>query len=489
MEVMGGERSGASQMIKLFRLKGMKVFVLLLDILFVYASYLLAYKLIFRGHIPPAEWESFLDYAPWLGLFTIVPYYMFYLYDFAGRQKPSTYLYNLVLAHVVFVAELIVLNYWLKTFSLPRSVVVIAFGVQLVLTFGLRLLIFLIQSKGIGRKRAMVIGGHGHLAMDSLETILAKGRTWLDIRQIVVIPEGEETPPECSWSHIDVVLLAHDLPANLKSAVIRAAGLRRIEVLLIPDFYELSLVNAESQQLDDLMVYSIMPPQLSLLERMMKRSVDLLVSSLLLLAALPVMLCMFLLIPLTSKGRALFVQERIGRHEKPFHLLKFRSMVDNAELSTGPVLAEAGDARITRLGQFIRSTRIDELPQLINVLKGNMSLVGPRPERAYFIDQFKAELPHYTYRLMVKPGLTGLAQVKAGYATSPEDKLRYDLLYIKNYSPLLDLRILFQTIMVVLKREQSRGVARSPQSSAGSGLEKLTAGSAEYSAPPKRIHG
>ncbi|MNT54158.1 UDP-N-acetylgalactosamine-undecaprenyl-phosphate N-acetylgalactosaminephosphotransferase [compost metagenome] len=165
-------------------------------------------------------------------------------------------------------------------------------------------------------------------------------------------------------------------------------------------------------------------------------------------------------------------------------------MIDNAEQSTGPVLAGDLDARITRLGQFIRATRIDELPQLINVLKGDMSLVGPRPERAFFISSFKLELPHYTYRLMVKPGLTGLAQVKANYTTSPGDKLRYDLLYIKNYSPLLDLRILFQTIMVVLKREQSRGIRAETKSAEGFGLEKiLNTTASELPAPSKQLHG
>ncbi|WP_433944525.1 sugar transferase [Paenibacillus sp. SN-8-1] len=478
-------------MIRLFRFKSMKVFVLMLDCLFVYASYLLAYKLIFQGDIPQQEWGSFLDYAPWLGLFTVVSYYMFYLYDFAGRQKPGTYLYNLVLAHLVFVVELIVLNYWLKTFSLPRSVVIVAFFTQLLLTFGLRLLIFYIQSRGIGRKRAMVLVSREHSDLSGLEQMLSKGSAWLDIQYVIAMGQDEEnTPLGSMWESIDVVLLAHDLPADTKSSLIRAAGTRQIEVLLIPDFYELSLVNAEPQQLDDLMVYSIMPPHLTLIERAMKRLVDLFISSLLLLAASPIMLLMFILIPMTSRGKALFVQERIGLHEKPFHLLKFRSMIDNAEQSTGPVLAGDQDARITRLGQFIRATRIDELPQLINVLRGDMSLVGPRPERAFFISMFKSELPHYTYRLMVKPGLTGLAQVKANYTTSPGDKLRYDLLYIKNYSPLLDLRILFQTIMVVLKREQSRGIMAETKSAAGLGLEKiLNTTVPELPAASKRLHG
>ena len=158
---------------------------------------------------------------------------------------------------------------------------------------------------------------------------------------------------------------------------------------------------------------------------------------------------------------------------KPFMGFKFRTMVDNAEGKTGPVLAAERDQRITKLGGLLRSTRLDELPQLINVLKGDMSLVGPRPEREYFIKQFEQQIPHYIYRMTVKPGLTGLAQVKGKYTTSSSDKLRYDLMYIKNYSLLLDLKILFQTILVVLEREQSKGVAHSPRSGQAGQLADL----------------
>jgi lipopolysaccharide/colanic/teichoic acid biosynthesis glycosyltransferase len=133
-------------------------------------------------------------------------------------------------------------------------------------------------------------------------------------------------------------------------------------------------------------------------------------------------------------------------------------MVNDAEKKTGPVLAADKDPRITPIGHFIRATRIDELPQLINVLKGDMSLVGPRPEREFFIRQFEKDMPNYKYRMTVKPGITGLAQVMANYSTTVEDKLRFDLMYIRNYSFANDIKILLQTIRVVLQREQAKGV-------------------------------
>jgi len=134
-------------------------------------------------------------------------------------------------------------------------------------------------------------------------------------------------------------------------------------------------------------------------------------------------------------------------------------MIKNAEKHTGPVLAKEKDPRITSLGRIIRPLRIDELPQLVNVLKGDMSLVGPRPERPHFMKKYKENHPDYLYRVAVKPGITGLAQVKAKYSTTAEEKLRYDLMYIRNYTLLLDIKLLFQTIIVVLHGVQAKGVS------------------------------
>ncbi|MBC7324452.1 MAG: sugar transferase, partial [Moorella sp. (in: Bacteria)] len=162
-------------------------------------------------------------------------------------------------------------------------------------------------------------------------------------------------------------------------------------------------------------------------------------------------------IRMTSPGPVFYVQERAGLGGKPFKLIKFRTMVDGAEDATGPVLATENDTRVTRIGRILRATRLDELPQFLNVLKGDMSIVGPRPERPFFVNQFREALPAYKHRLRVKPGITGLAQVEGKYDTEPEDKLRYDLYYIRNYSLLLDLQLIIQTLRVMLIPESSRG--------------------------------
>ena len=190
-----------------------------------------------------------------------------------------------------------------------------------------------------------------------------------------------------------------------------------------------------------------------------KRGIDVVVSLALLLLTLPLMLLIALLVRLDSPGRVLYRQQRIGLHGKPFTLLKFRSMSVDAEQGGKPRWASHEDPRITRVGSFIRPMRIDELPQLINVLRGEMSMIGPRPERPHFVEQLDRVIPHYSERSFVKPGITGWAQVNYPYGASVEDarqKLSYDLYYVKNRSLLLDLLILVATVRVILFREGAR---------------------------------
>lgn len=189
------------------------------------------------------------------------------------------------------------------------------------------------------------------------------------------------------------------------------------------------------------------------------RILDLVIATALLLLTLPVMLIVSLLIKLDSRGPVFYRQERVGRGGKVFMLNKFRSMSCDAEVEGRPCWAQIGDPRITRVGRFIRYARIDELPQLLNVLRGEMSMVGPRPERPYFVEQFSEAIPFYTARHHVKPGITGWAQVNCPYGASVEDtreKLRYDLYYVKYRSFHLYFRILLRTVRVVLRGEGAR---------------------------------
>ncbi|MFQ5506963.1 MAG: TIGR03013 family XrtA/PEP-CTERM system glycosyltransferase [Planctomycetota bacterium] len=184
-----------------------------------------------------------------------------------------------------------------------------------------------------------------------------------------------------------------------------------------------------------------------------KRSVDIVIATAGLLVGWPLMLIVAVAVKLNSRGPVLLGQRRVGLDGREFDLLKFRSMHAGAEERSGPVWALTTDDRITLVGRFIRATRLDELPQLWNILRGDMSFVGPRPERPFFVEQLRNELPYYMERLTVRPGLTGWAQIKYAYGASVADsrqKLQYDLYYIKNMSPLFDLSILLRTIKVIL---------------------------------------
>lgn len=189
------------------------------------------------------------------------------------------------------------------------------------------------------------------------------------------------------------------------------------------------------------------------LKTFVKRVEDIIISSIMLILLSPLLLLTTILIKLTSKGPVFFSQDRVGQNQKEYMMHKFRSMIEDAEKQTGPVWAQTDDNRITRVGKIIRKFRIDELPQLWDVLMGKMSMVGPRPERKYFTDELEKQIPYYTERFKVKPGLTGWAQVSYDYGATVEDaieKLNYDLFYIKNLSITMDLVIIIRTVKTVL---------------------------------------
>ena len=192
-----------------------------------------------------------------------------------------------------------------------------------------------------------------------------------------------------------------------------------------------------------------------------KRPFDLLVLTAAHIALLPLWLALWTILPLAiwmhDRGPVFYSHRRVGKGGVTFDFLKFRSMVPDAERLTGPVWAEEDDPRITPVGRFLRNRALDELPQVINVLKGDMSLVGPRPERPELVEEFTRECPDFPRRLAVRPGLAGVAQVYGRYATRPRDKLRYDLLYIRRVSPWLDVKLLVMSVVITLRAKWQAG--------------------------------
>lgn len=189
--------------------------------------------------------------------------------------------------------------------------------------------------------------------------------------------------------------------------------------------------------------------------RVIKRIIDILFSFIGVIVSIPIIITAAILIKLETEGPIIYTQERVGKDGRLFMIYKLRTMHSNAE-ENGIQWAQRNDSRVTKVGRVLRKTRIDELPQFINILKGEMSIVGPRPERPYFITEFSRELPEFNERLAVRPGLTGWSQINGGYDLSPAEKLEKDLFYIENQSILLDMKIILKTIKIVITFEGAR---------------------------------
>ena len=249
-----------------------------------------------------------------------------------------------------------------------------------------------------------------------------------------------------------LVTIASNFHDDILSLLLPAAG-EGIKVKVVPDLFDVVAGHVHSTQIMGQPFMEILPERLSFWQKIVKVFIDYFISICALLIGLPLWLVFAVLIKLDSKGPVFYRQERVGKGGKIFKVFKFRSMVTDAEKRSGPIWAGKNDSRVTRIGRYLRKSRMDEIPQLINVIKGEMSIVGPRPERPVFVEELRIMYPFYQKRLTIKPGLTGWAQVKLEYDTDMEsvaNKLRYDFFYIENQSIFLDLEILARTLKVVL---------------------------------------
>jgi exopolysaccharide biosynthesis polyprenyl glycosylphosphotransferase len=233
--------------------------------------------------------------------------------------------------------------------------------------------------------------------------------------------------------------------------MIRDAEGLNIELMMVPDMLDLMTSRVRVREIEGIPFIQIKEIPLSTWNRISKRTFDILFSSLVLFITLPATLAAALIIKLTSRGPVFFHQERIGLDGNAFPVVKFRTMRTDAEVATGPVRAKKGDPRATTIGRILRRTSVDELPQLWNVLRGQMSIVGPRPERPFFVEQFKAKIPRYLERHRVKTGMTGWAQVNGLRGDAPIDvRTKYDIYYVENWSLVFDLKIILKTIRAVV---------------------------------------
>lgn len=470
------------------------VLLVLVDILLVNAGYIIAFYIKFDGGLPQYNISSYYATWPWLSLTSVLLLYFYRLYgSFHWRW---TEVFAGLICVVFFQATVgMSLSFLLRGFSFPRSVFIMAPFIQLVLLSLWRRAAWYLERGLLGNNRILVVGRKGDVRELAGKLEQYTGGIF-SVIGLVVAKNGERSPylPDNGADDIaatmdlseddtdndvvgsklwpvlggiddfcefldatrpDQVFVSGSLSQEDKAEVLYACVARNTPAYLVPDFYEILITQARLEQVDDVPVFAVGRLGIPGEYLVFKRIVDISISLAGLVVSLPVLLAAMLCIRLESPGPVIFRQKRITGGGHAFYLYKLRTMVDKAEAGTGPILATPDDTRITGVGKALRRFRIDEIPQLLNVLRGDMSLVGPRPERPFFVNQLIREVPEYVYRMNVKSGITGLAQVAGKYDTSPENKLKYDLLYTKTYSPAKDIAILFQTIKVMLMRDKS----------------------------------
>jgi exopolysaccharide biosynthesis polyprenyl glycosylphosphotransferase len=303
-------------------------------------------------------------------------------------------------------------------------------------------------------RRVAIIGDPSRVAALSARMQTGPGRGF----QPVIMPMDDLSWQGLYKNRVSSVVVAAEIPAGMAEPLLDCK-MRGVPVLSDAAFHEqhLGRLDLESLTLESLLLSEGFDR--GAVATIVSRCADVVIGLGLLMATLPLMLLTAAAIKIDSPGPVFYRQRRIGHFDQPFTLLKFRSMTADAEAGGNPIWAQRQDPRVTRIGRLIRTTRIDELPQLVNVLRGEMSMVGPRPERPHFVEQLARVIPFYRQRAYVKPGLTGWAQVNFPYGASVEDareKLAYDLYYVKHRTLLLDLIILLSTSRVVLFREGAR---------------------------------
>lgn len=423
--------------------------------------------------LPPERWQTFQNALVPALVSELLALYLVGLYDTA-RPQPRLELARRIGLAVLLQGVALIAWFFLFERLFPRSVLLL-FG----LGEGALLWLWRAALQGLHRPRLreVVILGSGPPAR---ELALAIDRHhWHGLRVRAHLPTpGDEEPPAAApglaelgprlaslaeleemleRGDVDDVVLTAD-PFAWQSTWTDRLSRRRpahASLLLLPGPFESLIGRMQYRWVNDLPLIEVVRDSESSFHRPLKRVLDLALGGALSIVTLPVLAGCALAVALTSNGPVFYRQQRVGRGQRPFTLLKLRTMRDDAEQETGEVLAAVEDPRLTPVGGLLRRLRLDELPQLANVLTGEMSLVGPRPERPGFVERYLAEVPGYAERFTVSPGLTGLAQVNGDYHSSAANKLRYDLAYIANWSLWLDLSILLRTVKIILT---SRGV-------------------------------
>lgn len=375
------------------------------------------------------------------------------LYSIAKKGFAEIILSTTVATLCTFILVM-ALSFFIQEFSYSRSVVTFSCVLQAILHTLWRYIGWRLEQKLHSRRTVMLMG-----TAEECDHVYNRLRLQpqLNLKLKYICTDMEQSDWRKAAKDIDVIILCPEMRHRYKVAVINYCHQTGKTALLIPNTYEIFCTGAALDKIDDIPVFRPQSLYLSLEVRTLKRLLDIVVAGIGFICALPFMIVTAIAIKIFDPGPILYSQIRTGRNGKEFRVYKFRTMKVDAEKYTGPMLAQENDPRITKLGKFLRTVRLDELPQIWNVVIGDMSIVGPRPERPFFVEQFMKETPEYAFRHNVKPGITGMAQVYGKYNTTAFDKLVYDLMYIEKCNILTDLAIIIQTVKVLFTKSATEG--------------------------------
>ncbi|MDR1561808.1 MAG: sugar transferase [Dysgonamonadaceae bacterium] len=434
-----------------------RLLYIIIDFALIYTGIQLAFLLLEHLNVL-SEYEknfsAFSSILPYvLGMYIILMY-AYGLYNIS-RKDLSEVIYSVFLLSISLLVWEMGICFLIRDIAMafPRSVMLLGGLFNLILLLGWRIACWKIEFKAAGVKKIAIFSQINN----KLTLSIAKKFPKLYQIKYEYSDNDDLTVVEDKIKSVDEVFINLDIPEKIRDNVLFLSVKHKKNVFFVPTYFYLSLMSAFLSKTDDIPTLQITSMELSLEERFIKRILDFIFSLLVIIIFLPFGLLIAAVIKLDG-GPVFYSQERITRNREIFNILKFRTMIPNAEEISGPVLASENDPRITAVGRFLRIIRLDEIPQMLNILKGEMSIVGPRPERPYYVNKFEQAIPEYAYRHRVKAGLTGLAQVEGKYNTTVENKLRYDLIYINRYSIWRDFLIIIQTIKILFIKESTEGV-------------------------------
>ena len=403
-------------------------------------------------------------HADWFvyGIYMIFLLAMFYFYELyqPNLKKPQEMMISVIISDVIALAGTLAVIALMRRFQSSMLFYLTVFAVSGIYFSALHYVIAMVQKRIAGVIRLLV------LESDQVPNDLARKikYSYSDLRYswYEIVNEQDEAQltrlMEQQFPNYDAIFVSPTLTEKTRNLFISRAVSLGKEIFMIPNLYNVNILNSAIAQFDDTPTIRIKPLYLTRGQRLLKRAMDIIISLIAVILSSPIMLICAIAVKVDSKGPVFYKQERMTINKKIFRVLKFRTMVQDAESVTGATLALEDDPRITRVGKVLRRLRLDELPQFLNILRGSMSIVGPRPERPVFVEQFIKEIQDYDKRYIVKAGLTGYAQIYGKYDTKPSDKLLFDLIYINQYSLLLDIKLILLTVKIMFVKESSAGV-------------------------------